>query len=541
MKYRINSTVIISLISSELTLKYNSPFIYLINKITPRMFFTLLLVSLVKAECELPNMSVGTFNLTTEKQLKDIMKKETAFLIGLSASWCEECCLREPIYKKLLEKLENYRPRIPLVRVDVSTSTFIKKYLPGQDSVPQIVGVHKGTFFKYLDLQTPESLLRFAGKLYSPVQYMHNLTEVHSFLQAPTGKFDTLRILGMLYDSDLQKDFEDAMSAICNWFTAEVRGLMSKSLISQLREERADIPYYNALIMLVGSEIKILDLEVHQNILLWVTRNSVPLLGELTPYNFQMYELNALPMLIMFLDPKDLKNSEYLEIFTKVARRFENDVKFVWVDGTSADYVLKRRKLGLVGNSLPGIAFNLGIEEIYPFAEDKRITEDNLEPFIQGFLDGEKYSDQGKKAKKDKEMPNCTPVTMAEFAENVLKNGHDAVFLVYSSVDSKKIAQVFDKVCKRVKELEYTYLHVYIVDIATQAVHKSVRIDKVPGIYLAPAYNKSPPYVHYTGKIDVLQILMFIEKYAGIQFTLPELPHLSPDEVEEYWKNKEYI
>ena len=38
------------------------------------------------ADCKIPNLSVGHFNITSEKQLKDVIKKEPAFLIGLSAS-----------------------------------------------------------------------------------------------------------------------------------------------------------------------------------------------------------------------------------------------------------------------------------------------------------------------------------------------------------------------------------------------------------------------------------------------------------------------
>ena len=57
----------------------------MINNIT-RMLLSFMLIALAQSECELPNMSAGHFNLTSEKQLKDIMKKEPAFLIGISAS-----------------------------------------------------------------------------------------------------------------------------------------------------------------------------------------------------------------------------------------------------------------------------------------------------------------------------------------------------------------------------------------------------------------------------------------------------------------------
>ena len=501
------------------------------------MILIFFLLSQAFSECELPNMSAGHFNVTTERQFKDIMRKEPAFLVGLSASWCEDCCKKEPLYKALTEALDQYRPRIPLVRIGVAASPFIKKYLNDQDSVPQILGVRKGTFYRYLDLHNTDRLVRFADRLYYPVQYLHDIYNVNEFLEKPEGKFDTLRILGVLYDTDLKEQFENAMGEIANWFTTEIRAVMNKALIKELKQTREEVVHLNCIIILRGDDVRVLDLEVPQDIPLWVRRNSVGLVDELTPYNFQMYEANAIPMLIMFMDPKNVKNSEYIEIYTRVARNFQDKVTFTWVDGTSPDYVLKRRKLGLVTDFLPGIAFNLGSREIYPYSESKSITEENLDKFVQGFIDGKPYVPNKAVKARDPAMPNCTPLSRDEFPDYALKDGYDAVFLVYSSKESQEIAPVFDRICRRLKELEFLNLNSYIIDVATGPVHKTVKIDKVPMIYLAPAYSKSPPYVHYTGKIDALQIMYFIEKYAGIKISLPELPHLSPDEVDEYWAN----
>jgi hypothetical protein len=35
-----------------------------------------------------------------------------------------------------------------------------------------------------------------------------------------------------------------------------------------------------------------------------------------------------------------------------------------------------------------------------------------------------------------------------------------------------------------------------------------------------------------------LPIMFFIEKYVDITFELPELPHLSPEQVDAYWVQK---
>ena len=316
----------------------------MINNIT-RMLLSFMLIALAQSECELPNMSAGHFNLTSEKQLKDIMKKEPAFLIGISASWCEECCTKEPIYQQLVNALNRFTPRIPLLRLNIATGSFIKKYLKSDhDTVPQVIGVRKGDFFKYNDLFTAERLLRFADRLFAPVQYLNNATQVLDFLQTPGGKFDSLRIIGMLYDSDLRKDFENAMGQLCNWFSTEIRAVTNQNVIKEVKSKWKDLPYYNAIIILRKDDIKILDLEVPQDILKWIAHNSVALVDELTPYNFKMYEAAAVSMVIMFVDPKDKKTQDYLQMFTRSARINTEKAKYTWLDGTNKENILKKKK-----------------------------------------------------------------------------------------------------------------------------------------------------------------------------------------------------
>ena len=122
----------------------------------------------------------------------------------------------EPVYQKLVETLNEYRPRIPFLRIDVGKSQFIRKYLSDHEDVPSVIGVRKGSFYKYHDHTKIERFIRFADKLYAPVKYLNDITEITQFLQTPKGNYDSVRILGVLYDSDLIKDFENAMDKICN-------------------------------------------------------------------------------------------------------------------------------------------------------------------------------------------------------------------------------------------------------------------------------------------------------------------------------------
>jgi hypothetical protein len=213
------------------------------------MFILLGLFFIVRGDCELPVMSIGHFNISSERQLKDILKKEPIFLLGITSSSCENCCKSEILYKSLLEVLDSYRPKIPFLRIDITAHPFIKKYAIEQVNVPEIFGIRKGNFFKYYDMQDALKIVRFVDKLISPVTYMNNLEEIHEFLKPPTGGFNSLNIIAFLYDSDLRIEFEKAVAPLSNWFAMDVRAVIDKEIIKKVKETREEVNYLNSLLL----------------------------------------------------------------------------------------------------------------------------------------------------------------------------------------------------------------------------------------------------------------------------------------------------
>ena len=85
--------------------------------------------------------------------------------------------------------------------------------------------------------------------------------------------------------------------------------------------------YQNSLLLWRSDELKVLDLELPQDIHTWIIENCVPLVDELTPYNFYMYQGSSWPMLIMFADPGNVYNTQHVEVYHKVSREFEYRIK----------------------------------------------------------------------------------------------------------------------------------------------------------------------------------------------------------------------
>jgi Thioredoxin-like domain len=507
-----------------------------------RVLVLLFILELIKGDCELPNFSVGHFNITSERQLKEIIKKESVFLIGISASSCSECCKTETVYQSLTENMKQYRPIVPLLRIDLDSASFIRPYIPDHDKLPEIYGVRKGKFFKYNDVLDVMKLIRFADKLISTVTYLTTYEDIDKFLEPPLGGFNSLKVIAFLYDSDLKGDFEKAVSPMANWFSSDIKGVLDKSLIKMVKNNRPDIKYLNSVVLLRGNQTKILDLDLPQDIFRWIALNSVALVDEITGYNFHIYQATGLPMLILFLDSKNIYNSDYLEIYQRVARQFEGVVNFVWIDGTKPEYSRKKNNLGLFTEILPALAFNSQSKGNYAYPEGSEITEKAISVFVQDHLDKKpsKYKDEY--IYNGINLEDCEGIYFNVFDERVINEYNDAVFFIYSSTNSKaseKLAPIYNKVCKRFRELGYPNLRTFAIDASGSLAHKTVKLDRVPLIFMAPADRKSNPYIRYTGQLTPLAIMKFIESNADTKIKLPELPHLTTEEVEEYKKLKQ--
>ena len=165
----------------------------------------------------------------------------------------------------------------------------------------------------------------------------------------------------------------------------------------------------------------------------------------------------------------------------------------------------------------------------------------SISQFAQDFLNDKPNSYVSKYRPRKVTLDSCELVGAETFEKTFFREGYDALLLVYSSHNSKeseKISVVFNRVCRRFAELGYSQLRVYAFDSALHRAHKSINLSKIPKMFLAPAEHKEKRYVEYSGVNDAHDIMKFVEKNADAKFKLPELPHLSAEEVEEYNKLK---
>jgi hypothetical protein len=321
-------------------------------------------------------------------------------------------------------------------------------------------------------------------------------------------------------------------------------------LIRSLRDKKKYTPYLNTVVLSRRpGEFKVIDLAELKadEMKTLVFRSGVALVEPLNGYTFQVYKSIGLPMVIMFVDKDDIKTQDYLYTFEKVAEIFEDSVKFVWMNGNDPSVKFRMKSLGLIDDKLPAIAFNLLEARQLSFDQRLPVNRDNIHTFVQSYVEGKRDS-LNSKAPQNSEMENLytnTPqVTAAEFEFKVLAEGLDVCVLFYSSVDSKEsltMAPYFNKLAQRFAELEFPNIRIYRYDAGVQATPKHIRSDSLPAVYFFPAFHKKPAFPVYSGQAKTLPMMFFIANHADIETELPELPHLSPDQVEEYYRQKEQL
>jgi hypothetical protein len=473
--------------------------------------------------------------------------------LAVAAKWCNHCCSSEPTLAELHETLQSVEPRISLARIDSAQHEFINSYIKDAEALPQVYAVKKGVFTRYNDVFEPYRMMVFLDRIISPYVLLETEEQVDDFFEGVEQKY--LRVVAFLYDEDRDADsyydqFLKTADGLTTWLHSTTGLVTDQALIRSLRDKKKYTPYLNTVVLSRRpGEFKVIDLaELKANEMkTLVFRSGVALVEPLNGYTFQVYKSIGLPMLIMFVDKDDIKTQDYLYTFEKVAEIFEDSVKFVWMDGKDLSIKNRMKSLGLLEDKLPSIAFNLLEARQLSFDQRLPVTRDNVHAFVQSYVEG-KRDTLNSKASENSEIErlykDTAQLTAAEFESKVLSEGLDVCVLFYSSVDNKEsltMAPYFNKLAQRFAELEFPNIRVYRYDAGVQATPKYIRSDSFPTVYFFPAFHKKPAFPIYSGQAKTLPMMFFIANHADIEIELPELPHLSPDQVDEYYRQKEQL
>lgn len=209
-------------------------------------------------------------------------KDHDLFILGVSASWCAHCCLAEPVLFSLKEMLTNssvisIQSPVPIVRVDTASQTFFQNRIQDASQLPQIYGIKKGKFYKYLNVFDPMKILNFINKLNNPVIQLNTEQEVEDFLKVE-GEGNFLRTVGFFFDDERDEDspyvkYEEVAHDLINWHNLEMARVTDRELIKNLLNKKKYAKYHNSITLVKrNSAIRYLDLALPQDIYKWISK-----------------------------------------------------------------------------------------------------------------------------------------------------------------------------------------------------------------------------------------------------------------------------
>ena len=277
-------------------------------------------------ECELPNFYAGNLNLTSENQYKDFIAKNEVFLLGISAKWCTRCCVFEPALSEIAKTIEE-KKNIKLIRADISTQTYLNKYIEKNEALPHLYLVHKGLLKRY-DYPIGSYLLEYIEKYLSPHILLTTEQEIDDFLTPSEN--DYIIVVGFIFDTedDFLSIYESIPRTLIDWPNTKFGLVTDKSLIKSLKSQNKHTSFLNSIVVHTKGKTKVQDLEMDKNIKDFIIYSSIGTLEELNTFTFQIYKTIGLPLLVLFIDKEKANHYQYLSIFEKVAREYSS-IKFV--------------------------------------------------------------------------------------------------------------------------------------------------------------------------------------------------------------------
>jgi thiol-disulfide isomerase/thioredoxin len=545
----------------------------------------------------LPIMSQGHYNLT-KSNYSSAISKNKYILIGISSYSCLKCISVETEYEKISNSLRDLK--IPFAR---ASGDKLKSLVSDNEitSLPALVFYNKRKAVVYQGYHALEPVLEFIRKQTGePTTHLKSVEAVNNFIELRNARkhsLSTVHVIGFFstHEGMEEDDYDDYLQTAKALQKKEdiYFGVVTDAKVAN-HFKKAKMIDRTPSVFLVGENNLTNSINLDGeffgeslNIRSWIQENSIPLVSEMGPANFKLFEQLNLPMLLLFLnlDDKDkssqpgavvggrsggLLNEVLLDEFREAARDHAGRIVFLYADaGLHKDQM---RLLGLFGGKerVPSMAFNTKDGAQIPFSESLPVNSDTILQFCADYLSGKLKNafDAQERANKALQATNrntknqavraeikpapetqvgvaepfgdgaagdssITVVTLANFTEVVMGDDKDVLLLLHAKNCEAcyHFAVYFKRMAKRFEALGIPSLTIARMDVTTETPPAELSMipsmAALPLVLLLSADHKRPPWNFYTGVGKMQTMMKWVQEFASIPFELPNLPHLT--------------
>ncbi|KAJ3287283.1 protein disulfide isomerase A [Rhizoclosmatium globosum] len=372
----------------------------------------------------------------TDKTFSKWVKGEDLALVEFYAPWCGHCKALAPEYEIAATELKDQN--IKLAKVDCTVETETCKEV-GVSGYPTLKVVRKGAYSDFKGERKAPSIISTMKKQALPALSLVKAADIEDFKTK-----DKVVVIGYFSDK-ISKKFK-AYEAVANalrddfvfgYTNDKVEGVKTPAITLYKSFDEGSNKYTGKF--------------TEEDLTSFIKVNSVPLIDEIGPENYQKYVQAGVPLAFTFVENDD-QRKELTEVLTPVAKANKGKVAIVFIDAVK--FGSHAKNLNLKEGEWPSFAINEPQKNLkFPF-KGKKITTKAISKFVEQYVAGEIEPDL-----KSEAIPatNDAPVKVVvgkNFESIVLDKSKDVFLEVYAPWcgHCKKLAPIWDELAELLAE-----------------------------------------------------------------------------------------
>lgn len=454
------------------------------------------------AEADVPSLTKDTFADTIKGDLT---------LVKFFAPWCGHCKSMKTDYEDAAAALKG---KAVLAEVDAT----IEKDLASEYDIrgfPTIKLFSGGEeLSEYKGGRDKDSLIKYIERAMLPsIDELADADAVKGYVSSNKGK--TVYISTKL-DKLAAAYKKESMSMRDSLPDSVVFGSVTDgSLLKDVAGE--DVPDTDSVLVIRDDDSTDVFTGKPEELTKFVMVASVPLLGELSRGNAQIYTELGIPIMLVFQDPKN-KNEDMLEEIADVSRanRASGKLAFAWVDGVELKSFVEH--LGIADKDPQIAIYEFEGDTKYLFTEEysKKTISKFVEDFVAGKLEPTKKSAAAPE-KNDEPVKIVVADTWEEIVEDESK---DVLIEQYAPWcgHCKQLAPVLDEVAKALEGVDT--IVVAKMDSTENDAPAAYKAKGFPTMHFFPAGGKEA--IEYDGGRKREDFIKFFMEHATHKFDEPK-------------------